>query len=307
MRICAISVDLDEIQHYYGIHALDKVAAPPEALHAVYERGLARFVDFARGEQIPLTLFVVGADLARPENALTLSRAARAGHELGNHTFDHHYALSRLSESEVLAQIARCNDALEAATGVRPTGFRAPGYLMSDRVYAALGQCSMSYSSSVFPCPYYYAAKLAKISSLRLQGRTSQSIVDSPRVLGAPRGPYRVGQPYWQRGNGVLELPIQVTPTLRLPFFGTSLTLLGPRFGRRLAQGLEGVPFINLELHGVDLLDEHDHLGELAPHQFDLRISVERKWATLTAVVGELRRQGYAFVRLDEAARHLGI
>jgi hypothetical protein len=116
-----------------------------------------------------------------------------------------------------------------------------------------------------------------------------------------------VGEPYWQRGSGVLELPIQVTPTLRLPFFGTSLTLLGPELGRRLATGLCGLPFINLELHGVDLLYEHDHLGELAPHQFDLRISVERKWATLTAVVAELRAHGYSFVRLDEAARDLGI
>jgi peptidoglycan-N-acetylglucosamine deacetylase len=307
MRVCAISVDLDEIQHYYGIHGLDAAAAPGAALHAVYERGLARFVDFARAEQIPLTFFVVGADLAHPGNARALALAARAGHELGNHTFDHLYGLSRRPDREVLDQIVRCNDVLEAATGARPTGFRAPGYLMSDRVYAALGQCSMSYSSSVFPCPYYYAAKLAKISSLRLRGRASQSVVDSPRVLGAPRGPYRVGQPYWQSGTGVLELPIQVTPILRLPFIGTSLTLLGPELGRRLATGLRGLPFINLELHGVDLLDEHDHLGELAPHQFDLRISVERKWATLTAVVAELRSHGYSFVRLDEAARMVSV
>src|SRR5690606_5154912 len=157
------------------------------------------------------------------------------GHELGNHTFDHHYDLSRRGDAEIRSQIERASDAIAARAGQRPSGFRAPGYTMSDAVYRALASTGMAYSSSVVPCPWYYAAKVAVIAAYRLRGKASSSIVGSPRVLSAPRVPYRAGEPYPRAGAGVLELPIQVTPALRLPFIGTSLTALGPLGARRLA------------------------------------------------------------------------
>jgi peptidoglycan/xylan/chitin deacetylase (PgdA/CDA1 family) len=245
----------------------------------------------------------VGADVARRDNAARLRSFAERGHELGNHTFDHYYDLTRRDGPEIRQQIERANELLAARTGQRPTGFRAPGYTMSDAVYRELAAIGMAYSSSLFPCPYYYAAKVALIGALRLAGKTSSSIVSSPGVLAAPRAPYRVGEPYFRVGAGMLELPIQVTPRLRLPFFGTSLTMLGASLARGLARGLVGEELINLELHGIDLLDLHDGLETLVPHQHDLRVSLGSKWDTLSAVVAELRGAGYAFVRLDEAAR----
>jgi peptidoglycan/xylan/chitin deacetylase (PgdA/CDA1 family) len=300
-HLCAISVDLDEVHHYFAIHG----STPPAgaALHAVYERGVRRFRDFAASERLPLTLFAVGADLERAENASLLRAMAEQAHVLGNHTFDHHYDLTRRDEAEIRAQIERANDIIGARAGQRPTGFRAPGYTMSDAVYRALAASGMAYSSSVFPCPWYYAAKVAAIGGYRLVGKTSSSIVSSPRVLAAPRGPYRTGEPYFIAGTGLLELPIQVTPGLRLPFIGTSLIGLGPRLARRLAASLVGQALVNLELHGIDLLDEHDGLAELAPHQLDLRVPLASKWDVLTEVVRVFRDAGYAFVRLDEAAR----
>jgi peptidoglycan-N-acetylglucosamine deacetylase len=302
-RLCAISVDLDEIRHYFAIHGL---AAEGPAAHAVYERALVRFRDFAGGERLPLTLFVVGEDLERAENGSRLAALAELGHELGNHTYDHLYDLTRRAAPEIEAQIERANETIVAHTGQRPSGFRAPGYTMSDAVYRALVATGMAYSSSVFPCPYYYAAKVAVIAALRLSGKTSSSIVSSPGVLIAPRTPYRVGEPYFRAGAGVLELPIGVTPRLRLPFIGTSLTALGPTLARRLARSLVGQELINLELHGVDLLDRHDGLAALAAHQLDLRVPLARKWDVLSAVVTELRAAGYDFVRLDEAASAFG-
>lgn len=302
-RLCAISVDLDEIHHYHAIHGLEPA---PGAAHAVYERGLRRFADFAAGEGLPLTLFVVGADVERAENAELLRGMAERGHELGNHTFDHHYDLTRRSDAEIQAQIERANEIVEAGAGQRPTGFRAPGYTMSDGVYRALAASGMAYSSSVFPCPWYYAAKAAVIAAYRLGGKTSSSIVGSARVLTAPRAPYRAGEPYYRAGAGLLELPIQVTPRLRLPFIGTSLAALGPRGAGWLAQSLVGQELVNLELHGVDLLDASDGLEALAQHQVDLRVPMLTKWEVLSEVVRRFRRAGYGFVRLDEAARAFG-
>ncbi len=299
MRYCALSVDLDEIRHYYGIHGL---GSPPRASeHAVYDRALQRYWDFSSSERVPLTLFAVGADLERPENRARLRTSVERGHEIGNHTQDHLYDLSRRPSSEIREQIDRASALIAEATGEPVRGFRAPGYVMSQRVYEVLGERGL-YSSSVFPCPYYYAAKLAALTRVWLTGKRSASVLDAPFMLAAPTTPYRVGKPYWRPGNGVVELPIQVTPRARLPVFGTSLTLLGPKLGRRLVRQLLGVPFINLELHGVDLLDEHDDLQALGARQFDLRIAFERKRATLVAVVAELRAEGYEFVRLDTAA-----
>jgi hypothetical protein len=298
--LCAISVDLDEIHHYYAIHGMTPAS---EAARLVYERGLRRFRDFAAAERLPLTLFAVGADVERADNASLLREMAEQGHELGNHTFDHHYDLTRRDEAEISAQIERANDILRARAGQRPTGFRAPGYTMSDAVYRALAEAGMAYSSSVFPCPWYHAAKVAVILGYRATGKASSSIIGSPRALLAPRSPYRAGVPYFRAGAGLLELPIQVTPGLRLPFIGTSLNGLGPRLARRLAASLIGQAFVNLELHGIDLLDVHDGLGELAPHQPDVRVPLASKWEVLSEVVRVFRGAGYGFVRLDEAAR----
>ena len=69
------------------------------------------------------------------------------------------------------------------------------------------------------------AAKDAAISLYSVLGRPSRSVVDTPWVLTAPTEPYRIGTPYYRRGNGLLELPIQVTRGLRLPYFGTPLMM----------------------------------------------------------------------------------
>jgi peptidoglycan/xylan/chitin deacetylase (PgdA/CDA1 family) len=298
-RLCALSIDLDEVRHYHAIHGL---VAPPTAEHAVFDRALPRYRQLARELSIPLTLFTVASDLARPENGEILRGFAMEAHEIANHSLDHFYDLTRRSRDVMVEQITRASDKLEEHTGQRPVGFRAPGYVVNDALYDALERCGTRYSSSVFPCPPYYLAKLAAITLGSLRGRRSSSLIDTPRVLSAPRRPYRVGTPYWRRGNGILELPIQVTPWLRLPFIGTSLTLAGPRVSRWLARSLVGEPLINLELHGVDLLDEHDGLEALAPLQLDLRVPVARKYETLRVVVETLRAAGYEFVTLREAA-----
>ena len=113
------------------------------------------------------------------------------------------------------------------------------------------------------------------------------------------------GRPYWRRGAGLLELPVQVTRGARLPFFGTSVTLGGPRLASVLSRMCVGEPLINLELHGIDVLDASDGLEALRPHQADVRVPVARKLASLRAALEELRGAGYEFVTLREAARTL--
>jgi peptidoglycan/xylan/chitin deacetylase (PgdA/CDA1 family) len=301
MKLCAISVDLDEIPNYFQIHGLR--VPEGKGSTAVYDIALDRLEDWSASEKLPLALFTIGADMARPENAKKLRLLGDKGHEIANHSLDHLYDLTRKSREEMRRQVESGIVVLEGATGHRPVGFRAPGYTMSDELMSVLDECGVEYDSSVFPCPPYYFAKAAAMTGMRLRGRKSRSILDKPDVLRAPTTPYRVGRPYWKKGGGMLELPIQVTPGVRFAYIGTFLMLAGIAGARLLTRQVAGQELVNLELHGIDVLDVEDGLAELKPHQPDVRIPTGRKLDTLSAVVEELRKAGYAFVRLDEAAR----
>ncbi len=296
--LLSISVDLDEIHHYYRIHGLDRA----DAVRAVYSRAVPRLSDWARQRGIPVTWFVVGQDLQIAENAEAATRLAAGGDELGCHSYSHFYDLTRRPFSEMEREVQRGVAVIREKAGVVATGFRAPGYVVTETLLSLLLEQGLAYDSSVFPCPSYYALKAVAYAKLSARGRESEAIIDAPDVLRAPTVPYRVGRPFWFRGTGIWEIPIQVTRRARLPFIGTSLTLAGAIGARLLAQGVAGEPFVNLELHGIDALDQHDGLSELAKHQRDLRVAWSKKLDAIDAALTLLRNKGYACVRMDELA-----
>ena len=303
-KLCSINIDLDEIPNYWAIHGLADRATGSQT--AVYDVAVPRLCDLGRALDVPLTFFVIGEDLRRPEAARALAEATQtnaAQNGVGNHTLSHFYDLTRRDRAEITREIDEGAKAIERVVGTRPQGFRAPGYTITDEVFDVLRELGVAYDSSVFPCPSYMALKDAAIASYAVLGRPSRSVIDTPAVLTAPTRPYRIGSPYWKRGDGLLELPIQVTRTLRLPYFGTSLMVAGVEGARWLTKGVLGEPLVNLELHGIDVLDESDvGLDALAAHQRDLRVPVGKKLDVLAAVVETLRNDGYSFVTLDEGA-----
>lgn len=70
------------------------------------------------------TFFVVGDRV--PSQVAEIQRMVAEGHEVANHTMNHKY-LQKLGAAEIQAQVKKCNDAVEAACGVRPTIMRLPG------------------------------------------------------------------------------------------------------------------------------------------------------------------------------------
>jgi len=296
--LLSVSVDLDEIRHYCAIHGLPAASAP----EAIYARAVPRLADWAAQRGVALTWFVVGRDVERSENAQALSRLAARGDELGCHSYSHYYDLIRRGADEMRREIELGVSAVQRLSPDAVRGFRAPGYTVSDTLLALLREAGLEYDSSVFPCPSYYAVKAIKLAAIAVRGEASSSILDAPEMLRAPTVPYRVGRPYWYRGMGIWEIPVQVTRRARLPFIGTSLTMAGAMGARLLAQGVLGQPLVNLELHGLDLLDENDGLSELAKRQSDLRIPWPKKLDAIDAAVSLLKRKGYASVRMNELA-----
>ncbi|MBK8169737.1 MAG: polysaccharide deacetylase family protein [Sandaracinaceae bacterium] len=302
----ALSVDLDEIPCYAAIHGIESQGL--SAVHAVYDKAIPRYEELLDKEGIRATFFTIGSDLSREENAATIARLCAAGHEIANHSYSHFYDLTRRDRDVIRNDIAMGAREIERVTKKKPVGFRAPGYTITDTVFEVLEELGVEYDSSVFPCPSYFAAKSAAIAAISFRGRKSRSIVDDPRVLFAPADPYRVGKPYWKKGRGLLELPIGVTrdATARLPYIGTSVVLWGEPAAKQLTRAIIGRPFVNLELHGIDLSDaEQDNLDFLRPHQPDLRKTFVQKSSALRAAIHQLRDAGYEFVTCAEAAAKL--
>jgi hypothetical protein len=302
-RIAIVSVDLDEIPCYAAIHGID---VQPESAHAVYDHAIDRLADLFAEENVPATFFVIGVDLAHEPSAAKVRELASAGHELASHTLHHLYDLTRRDRATIEHEIAGNEDAFARVGLARPVGFRAPGYTIDDVVLDVLASRDYAYDSSVFPSPVYFAGKAAFVGLTTLAGRKSRSILDDPRVLLAPTEPYRVGRPYWTRGDGIVELPVAVTRGVRAHYIGTSVAMAGERGARLFTRALTGRRVVSLELHGIDASDaEADGLRWLASHQRDLARSSQAKIASLRSAIRTLRDMGYRFATAREAASHV--
>ena len=302
-RVCSLSVDLDPISCYYRIHAL---GPPPAGIaEVIAKKAVPRFLETFARHGVRATFFVVGSDLESTAVRRLVKDIAVAGHELGNHSYAHPYDLARLPRARVREEIRRCHDLLGTAIGVTPEGFRAPGYDLSADIVDELGALGYRYDSSIFPAPGYYAVKAAILTGLRLMGRKSGAVMTNPRALLAPADPYRPDpRAPWSRGQATLvELPIAVTPGLRVPAIGTNLLCAPTALRARWLEDMRKRPFFNFEMHGIDLIDaELDGIpAELGLRQVDLRLPLAAKRRALEATLGRLALE-YEIVPLREVA-----
>ncbi|MBS1723783.1 MAG: polysaccharide deacetylase family protein [Armatimonadetes bacterium] len=91
----------------------------------------SQLLEVLRTYGVKATFFMIGRNVdAEPDLA---KAAADQGIELANHTYTHE-RLPALTDSEIVSEIVRGADAIEKATGVRPTFFRPPGGEYDDRV-----------------------------------------------------------------------------------------------------------------------------------------------------------------------------
>jgi hypothetical protein len=312
LRIASISVDLDPISCYYRIHALGE---HPQALSDVLlRRSVPRYLEVLGQRGIRGTFFVVASDLdggglaARAARTLVTQLAA-AGHEIANHSYSHPYELGRLGPLQVREEIGRAHGLIGDLVGAAPRGFRAPGYDLSPLLLDEIERLGYRYDSSLFPAPGYWLAKAGVMAALRVIGGKSGAVLTDPRGLWASPEPYRPrASAPWRKGQAALvELPVAVTPFLRIPAIGTSL-LAGPAFLREhCLWAMRRRAFFNLELHGIDLVDaETDGIpSELVARQPDLRVPLERKQAAFEGILDRLGRD-YRFLRLEDVAQQVG-
>ena len=279
MRLSALSVDLDSLPHYCRIQGLPDTLLDERARGLVATRAIPRLLELFAQCNAPATFFVIGADVALPGMQAALRASAAAGVELASHSYSHDYALSRRSAGEIEADLVRCEEALRTVDAT-PHGFRAPGYTLTPALLQAVAARGYEYDSSAFPATPYYLAKGSVMGALSALGRPSRAILDSPRVLLAPRTPYRpsLSAPYSRGEASLVELPMAVAPVTRLPFIGTFATSMPWLLVEATFRSLRRDALFNFELHALDVLDATDGVpAELVRQQRDLQVPVKVK------------------------------
>lgn len=88
----------------------------------------------------------------------------RRGHEIGHHGYAH-LNPSRLTVDQERQELERGLEALEAVTGRRPKGYRAPAFDISDRTLELLSEFGFVYESSMmaWESPYIHETERGRI------------------------------------------------------------------------------------------------------------------------------------------------
>jgi peptidoglycan/xylan/chitin deacetylase (PgdA/CDA1 family) len=82
-----------------------------------------KLLDLLAARHIKATFFVIGENVA--EHPEIVARAAREGHQIGNHSWSHPN-FAKMSEEHVRQQLWQTDTAIKNATGTRPTLTRPP-------------------------------------------------------------------------------------------------------------------------------------------------------------------------------------
>ncbi len=144
------SIDLED-----WFHILDHDAAPKFPEWGEQESRVAGNTDRLLGElaraDVRCTFFVLGW-IAEHHPEL-VRRIAEAGHEVASHGYAHGLVYEQAPEA-FRDDVRRASDAIEAAAGVRPVGYRAPGFSIrrdSEWALDILADEGFEYDSSIFP------------------------------------------------------------------------------------------------------------------------------------------------------------
>jgi hypothetical protein len=261
MRYASLSLDLDNQWSYMKTHGDAGWQSHPSYLDLV----VPRILGFLEARRLRISFFIVGQDAALDKNRAALASIAAAGHEIGNHSFRHEPWLHLYTAAELDLELRQAEDAIESATGVRPRGFRGPGFSLSEGTLETLQRRGYDYDATVFPNLLNPLARAYLFSTSRLTPEEKQQ---RSALFGTWKDAFRPVKPFqWRLSGGrLLEIPVTTLPGLKVPMHLSYLVYLA-KFSRiaaraylRLALGACGITGTNpsILLHPLDFMGAAD-------------------------------------------------
>jgi hypothetical protein len=225
-----------------------------------------RALKFLKERNLNITFFIVGQDAALERNTEAIAQISHAGHEIGNHSFNHEPWLHLYSKEELQEEFEKTENALEKVTGKRPVGFRGPGYSLSPTVLEVLSERGYEYDCSTLPT---YIGPLARAYYFLASPNMSASEREKRKKLfGKFSDGFQSLKPYkWQIGEkSLVEIPVTTLPIFKVPihasyviYLSTFSKLAAKTYWKTAVQmcKLTGTQ-LSLLLHPLDFLSGED-------------------------------------------------
>jgi peptidoglycan/xylan/chitin deacetylase (PgdA/CDA1 family) len=157
LKLFTLSIDIDTLAE-----VLYEAPLTPEdkqfLLDATFHRILPRVLRFLSDNGINATFFLIGKYSKDYRN--TVLEISKAGHEIGNHTYNHLKNFSRIGSKNIFLELINCHEIINDITGRPPVGFRAPGYTINSTVLNCLKEMDYQYDASVIPSWSYQSLKM---------------------------------------------------------------------------------------------------------------------------------------------------
>ncbi len=289
--VASLSLDLDNQWSYMKTHGDAGWDEYPSYLDTVVPRAL----DFLADRDLFITFFIVGRDASIASNRSAIRTIADAGHEIGNHSFDHEPWLHLYSREELVNEFASTEAALIEATGKRPVGFRGPGYSLSPTVLDVLAERSYEYDCSTLPT---YIAPLARAYYfLNSPEMSDEEREKRKKLFGKFSDGFRTLRPHMLEigEREIVEIPVTTFPGVKTPIHASYLIYLST-FSESAARAywrsalfacrVTGVE-PSILLHPLDLMSGDD-VPELSFFP-GMSMPLERKLRLLSGFIDELR------------------
>ena len=268
-----------------------------------------RILDLLDKHEIKITFFIVAKDASIKENHPVLREIAERGHEIGNHTYQHDPWLHVYTEEEVHDELSKAEKHIEQATGIRPTGFRGPGFSFSAAVLRALSQRGYHYDASTFP---NILNPLARTYFLWTSNLTKEERETRKGLFGTWKDGLRPNRAYrWATPSGsLLEIPVTTLPFFRVPIHASYVLFL---CGFSFALGMAYMRFViamcrltrtqpSILLHPLDFIgnDDTDRLNFFPA----MRVESDKKIRAMERIF-ELLKKNFQCVTMREHAEIL--
>lgn len=227
--IASLSLDLDNKWSYMKTHGDAGWDKYPTYLDIV----VPRFLNVLHARDLKMTVFIVGQDAAREENFEALASISAAGHEIGNHSFNHEPWLHLYSQQDLVSELAKTEEHLERVTGQCPVGFRGPGFSFCDLLLRILIQRGYQYDASTFPT---YLGPLARMYYFMSTQLSKEQRNERKQLFGKFSEGFRPLKPFtWRFPEGMLtEIPVTTMPLFKMPIHASYILYLA-QFSRILA------------------------------------------------------------------------
>lgn len=259
--IANLSLDLDNLWAYQRTAEIDGWQEFPSYLSLV----IPRVINHLAISDLPITAFVVGRDLLDSSNVGAIKQFLHAGHDVANHSFEHEPWLHQFDRSRLEKEIVDTGTLIESELGVKPIGFRGPGYSDSPLVHQILRENGYHYVASSFPS---CVGPLARTFYLLKTGWSKKRKASRKKMFGSFSDLFNKNHPYPVESTDpqFWMMPVTVQPITRIPFHFTYLFYLSQfspavarmhfRMSLALCRFLKVAP--SLLLHPLDFLTSYE-------------------------------------------------